>query len=232
MADPEAQRLVEEAGWSGAVRQDPGDYLYVVESNVAPTSKYNLVVDRADSLVVKLGRDGDAANSLRMDWQNDAGEDGEPYESLRSFSINEEGWYGSYVRVLAPAGSAVHEARGRASAAIRGVEHEAVEAGRSVFGNYLFMPPGASRLSYGWAVPGAAVQTSEGWVYELLVQKQPGAKTVPLTIRVELPEGAVISEVSAGAVADGEEVRLEADLDSDVKLQIAYALPEALADTG
>ena len=33
---------------------DPGDYLYVVESNVAPTSKYNIVVDRSDSVVVQL----------------------------------------------------------------------------------------------------------------------------------------------------------------------------------
>jgi hypothetical protein len=231
MADPEAQRLVEEAGWSGAVRQDLGDYLYVVESNVAPTSKYNLVVDRADSLVVKLGRDGNAVNSLRLDWQNHAGEDGEPYESLRSFSINQEGWYGSYVRVLTPAGSDVREARGRASSAIRGVEREAVEAGRPVFGNYLLMPPGASRLSYVWAVPGAAVQTPEGWVYELVVQKQPGARTVPLSIRVGLPEGAVVSDVSDGAVADGGEVRLEADLDSDVELRIAYALPEATAES-
>ena len=47
LADEDAQGLVEDSGWDGRVRQDPGDYLYVVESNVAPTSKYNLVVDRA-----------------------------------------------------------------------------------------------------------------------------------------------------------------------------------------
>ena len=66
-----------------AVRQEPGDYVYVVESNMAPTSKYNLVVDRSDSLTVKVDEDGDALNSLRMDWQNRAGERGEPYRSLR-----------------------------------------------------------------------------------------------------------------------------------------------------
>jgi hypothetical protein len=63
LADEEGQRFVEEAGWAGPVRQDAGDYLYVVESNVAPTSKYNLVVDRADSLTVTLGEEGDAANA-------------------------------------------------------------------------------------------------------------------------------------------------------------------------
>ena len=31
------------------MRQDPGDYLYVVESNVAPTSKYNIAIDRSDA---------------------------------------------------------------------------------------------------------------------------------------------------------------------------------------
>ena len=72
---------------------------------MSPTSKYNLVVDRSDALVVKLDEEGDALDSLRLDWQNDAGKDGEPYRSLRSFSNNEEGWYGAYVRVLTPAGS-------------------------------------------------------------------------------------------------------------------------------
>jgi hypothetical protein len=229
-ADPEAQALVDEAGWAGRVAQDPGDYLYVVESNVAPTSKYNLVVDRADSLVVRLDEDGDAINKLSLTWQNDAGDDGEPYASLRDYSNNRQGWYGAYLRVLAPTGVELVDARGRAADRVSGVEREATEAGRAVFANYLLMPPGESRMTYRWRVPGAAQETAEGWLYELLIQKQPGARSAPVAVRVELPAGATVSAVSEGAAVDGTTVSLETDLTTDLRLRVEYALGAASAE--
>jgi hypothetical protein len=232
LADQDAQRLVEQAGWTGAVRQDAGDYLYVVESNVAPTSKYNLVVDRADTLVVRVDEDGDAVNKLRLDWDNRAGEVGEPYDSLREFSINQLGWYGAYVRVLTPADSELASAKGQDSGPIQGAELKEAEAGRSVFGNYLFMPPGASMMRYRWTVPGAAVQSEDGWLYELTVQKQPGARSLPLSIRVDLPDGATVSEASDGAIVEGQQVRYEADLSKDVELMIRYDLSAGAEDAG
>jgi len=227
LADEGAQGMVEDAGWDGRVRQDDGDYVYVVESNVAPTSKYNLVVDRTDSLSVTLDDSGTATNQLRLDWQNNAGEPGEPYASLRGFSISEEGWYGAYLRVLTPEGSKLLSAKGAASERIRGAERVGAEAGRSVFGNDLLMPPGPSKLTYRWRVPDAAVPTEDGWVYELVVQKQPGARPVPYAIEVTLPDGAVITDLPEGATADDGTVRVQADLSSDLELRISYDLPEA-----
>ena len=227
LADERAQALVEEAGWAGRVRQDPGDYVYVVESNVAPTSKYNLVIDRADSLVVRLDEEGDALNSLRLDWDSSTGEDGQPYEALRQFSTNQEGLYGAWVRVLAPAGSEIVTASGESSDPIGAVERVTEEAGRASFGNYLLMPPGESTLSYLWSLPAAASQTDEGWLYELVIQKQPGAGDVSLSIRVDLPEGATVLEASDGADVDGSRVTLEATLDRDVELQVRYELAPA-----
>ena len=43
-------------------------------------------------------------------------------------------------------------------------------------------------MTYRWRVPGAAEETEEGWRYELLIQKQPGARTVRYAIEVTLPE--------------------------------------------
>lgn len=224
LADETAQRAMVDIGWAGPVRQDEGDYLYVVESNVAPTSKYNLVVDRADSLVVKLDENGDALDSLRLDWQNDAGKSGEPYRSLRSFSNNEAGWYGSYLRILAPADSELLTANGKTDDRIRGVERIEEEAGRAVYANYLLMPPGESTMSYLWLVPGAAVATDEGWEYRLLIQKQPGARSVPVSVRIDLPPGAVVTDATEGVVVDGERARFETDLTSDVELRVLYEL--------
>jgi hypothetical protein len=227
LADPEAQRLIVEHGLAGQVRTDPGDYLYVVESNVAPTSKYNLVVDRSDSLVVKLGEDGAALDSLRLDWQNHAGDDGELYQQLRSFSQNEQGWYGAYVRVLVPTGSELVTASGRDIDQVSGVERVTQEAGRTSFANDLLMVPGTSTMSYLWTVPQAAEETEHGWEYRLTVQKQPGARTFPLSVRVDLPPGASVLETSPGAQIDGQRVHLTASLDGDVELFVRYDLPTA-----
>lgn len=225
LADEEAQDLILEAGWSGVVRQERGDYLYVVESNMAPTSKYNLVVDRTDSLVVRLDEEGDALNSLRLDWQNDAGKPGEPYRSIREFSVNKEGWYGSYVRVLAPSQSELVTASGRASDEIRGAERVHEEAGRASFGTYLLMPPGPSTMTWLWSAPGVALPVGDTWEYRIVVQKQPGARPRPFAIRIDLPDGAALLEAPADAVVRSGRVQVERSLATDQELRLLYELP-------
>ena len=224
MADDAAQALVDETGWDGRVSSEPRDTVYVVESNVSPTSKYNLVVDRADSLVVTIDETGDAVSSLRMDWDNRAGSQGEPYASLREFSNNEDGWYGSYVRVLVPAAAELVTASGQASESIRSPESITDEAGHTSFANYLFMPPGASSLTYLWTVPGAAQPSDEGWRYELLLRKQPGARPMDQSVVVDLPAGASVTGASPGAMVEGERVTFDAPLDADLELFVEYAL--------
>ncbi len=225
--DSEAERFVVDRGWGGPVRQDPGDYLYVVESNVAPTSKYNLVVDRSDSLVVKLAADGSATNSLRLDWQNHAGDEGDLYQSLRDFSENQEGWYGAYVRTLVPTGSELVTARGKSVVDVTDAEYVEDESGRLSYGNYLLMAPGESKLTYLWTVPEAAVETTDGWEYRLVIQKQPGARTSPIKVRIELPAGATLLEASDGLQANGERLSYEGELDTDLELRVLYELPPA-----
>jgi hypothetical protein len=229
-ADPEVERLASDAGWAGEVRQDGSDYVYVTEANMAPTSKYNLVVDRSDSLVVRLDDAGDALSSLRLDWQNDAGKPGEPYRSLRSFSENPDGWYGSFVRLLAPADSELLTATGHAADEVRGAELAEEEAGRAAFGTYLFMPPGASTLTWLWSAPKAATRVDDGWAYDLVVQKQPGARPVPLSIRIDLPAGATVTEAPEDAVVEDGRVRLTRSLASDQDVRIRYTLPETPTD--
>lgn len=222
--DESAQELMLEGGWSGSVGQASGDYIYALEANMAPTSKYNLAVDREASVLAKVGADGSALNSLRLDWRNDAAEPGEPYRSLREFSNNEEGWYGAYLRLLVPQGSELVTANGEASDPIRGSDELPADAGRTVFGNYLFMPPGESTLSYLWTVPEAAVETDAGWEYRLSVQKQPGARPQPWSLRVDLPSGAIVTEAPEGSEINGERVFIDAVLDQDLEFLIRYEL--------
>jgi len=51
------------------VRSDPGDYVYPVDSNVAPTSKLSAVTIRSLDLVVQIDAVGNAHNTLAVSWQ-------------------------------------------------------------------------------------------------------------------------------------------------------------------
>jgi hypothetical protein len=223
--DPEAQAMIDESGWGGRVIDAPGDYIYALEANMAPTSKYNLVVDRSASLVAKIGDEGDALNSLRLDWHNRAGAPGEPYRSLREFSNNQDGWYGAYLRLLVPQGSELVTASGKASDEIRGTEQLPDDAERAVYGNYLFMPPGESTMSYLWTAPASAVKTDDGWEYRLTIQKQPGARPEPWKVRIDLPDGAETFEVPQGATVAAGRVLYETVLADDEELIVRYSLP-------
>jgi hypothetical protein len=66
--------------------------------------------------------------------------------------------------------------------------------------------------------------TDEGWEYRLVIQKQPGARAEPLTIRIDLPEGASVIEATEGAVVEGDRVRYETTLVTDLELRVRYEL--------
>ena len=68
--DPADQALVAGSGFDGAVRADAGDYLYPVDSNVAPTSKLSAVTTRSLDLAVQIDAVGNARNTLAVSWQN------------------------------------------------------------------------------------------------------------------------------------------------------------------
>ncbi|MEP7159253.1 MAG: DUF4012 domain-containing protein, partial [Chloroflexota bacterium] len=224
--DPAAQALIADAPVGGAVRDDPGDYLYVVEANVSPPSKYNLVVDRTDELTVTLAADGSASTTLAMDWANNALTPGEPYASLRSYSASEAGLYGSYVRVLAPASAQLTSAAGAGVDPVEDAEEISTEAGRAVFGNYLLIAPGTAELEYDWTTNGVSTQAADGlWTYRLVVQKQPGLRPVPLSVLVDLPANATIEWVSEGAIAVANTISYATALRTDTEVVIRYRLP-------
>jgi len=205
--DPAATGFLAGTSWAGQVRQDPGDYLYVVQANMAPTSKYDLVVSRRTDLDVQLAEDGAAAHHLALTWQNDAALPGEPYAAIRSYSTSPEGLYGAYVRALVPVGSTLEVAAGHQGRfPVTGAEEVSTESGRQVFGNYLLMPPGASDLAYDWTTPGVATLADGTRTYRLTVQRQPGAQPDDLTVRVTLPAGATLLDTSPSGIAEGDVV--------------------------
>jgi hypothetical protein len=84
-ADPTVEKALADSPLGGEIRQDPGDYLAVSEANLAPTSKFNLVVHRSSRLDVTVAADGSVEDALGLTWQNDAGRKGDPFAMLRTF---------------------------------------------------------------------------------------------------------------------------------------------------
>jgi hypothetical protein len=224
-ADPYLQAAVATTPLGGSTRQDAGDYLAVVEANVSPTSKYNLVVTRRDSLTVTIDLKGQTTSDLNLTWQNDSTLPGEPYESIRSYSTSGAGQYGAFVRVLTTASTSFVEADGVATLGIDDVELVTSEAGRNVFGNYLLMDPGQSSLHYRWTAPDGASQAEGLWTYRLTVQKQPGVITVPTSVSVLLPAGAVIETLSGATLAADGTISMTTGLERDAEMRITYRLP-------
>jgi hypothetical protein len=189
---------------------------------VAPTSKYNLVVDRASTLDVLIGEDGSAESTFRLEWRNEADRDGEPYAFLRSASTNQEGVYGAWVRVILPEGAELLEATGQATARVGGVERTETEVGRKVFGNYLMIGPGTADLTYRWRTAGVVMTDGEDRVYRLTIQKQPGMRSEPVTVQVSLPDGATLVAASEGAEVSGQRVGYRFDLTRDAVFEVRF----------
>ena len=61
--------------------------------------------------------------------------------------------------------------------------------------------------------------------YRLRVQKQPGTRAVPMTIRIRLPEGAQITQTPPGATVDETGILIQTDLRLDLQIEILYRIP-------
>ena len=220
--DSAAQQLVSGSGFDGAVRQDPGDYVYPVDSNVAPTSKLSAVTTRALDLQVQMDEYGNAHDRLTVAWDNGIETDvGAPYRALPiagDFRI-----MGMYFRLLVAERSRVDEVSGGSYVPLS--DPYAVEDanGRTVISNYLKIPAGRSTLTYAWTSPYAADADETGGTYRLTIQKQPGALPGPLALTIHAPKGFRITEAGPELTVSGDTATLQATFDRDIAVDLRYA---------
>jgi hypothetical protein len=231
MAAPDAQALVSESGWSGAVRQDAGDYLYAVDANVMPVSKLNLVTRRSMDLRVVLDALGNAENTLTLTWENQIATDlGKPLRDL-AVGVGSLEELGTYVRVLVPERSRFGGVAATPDGP-RGAPNVVEEVGgRSLFGTYLRVPPGTTSRQYTWTVPyiasvgEAAPDGTATGEYRLVIQRQPGLLTGPLTLTVMVPPGARILDATPGMTTTDAAARLgQPDQATDVVVVVHYSM--------
>ncbi len=227
-ADDEA--LAALGGFDGAVRQDPGDYVYPVDSNVAPASKLNAIATRGLRLEVAIDPLGNARNTLDVTWENPIDTAvGKPYRELPRL----EGLrtLGMYFRLLAPERSRVEAVSGGSFVKLTAPAVVAEEVGRTVIGTYLRVPPGTASLRYAWISPYAADADETGGLYRLTIQKQPGLLPGPLTLAIQVPEGFRITAASEGLTVAGRTATLQTTFTQDIVLGLRYAPTTAPSPT-
>jgi len=218
--DPADQELAVRSGFDGAVRQDPGDYVYPVDYNMAPATKLDYLARREWNLDVQIDAVGNARNTLEVTWHNRVEEP--EYDAYRAMVNVGGSILGMYFRLLVPERSRVEEVEGGGLAPVTAPAYVEVEAGRTAIGTYLKIPPGSTSLLYGWTSPYVADAAEAGSRYRLTIQKQPGMTSGPLTVRIRVPEGYQITAVSPELSVDGATATLTAVFDEDIVVAVRY----------
>ena len=207
--------------WSGEVRDSPGDYLQVAEGSVHST-KLNLVVDQRAEVEVHLDSDGDAHNSISIYYENQMDRWAEGRDPALTYDLMLSGFYGDYVRLLAPLKADLESVTLNGKEV--GAEEIASEAGKASFGRYLPLPKGTRAvLGFSYEVPAAVTVSRGAYEYRLLVQKQAGARAMPLDISLSLPAGASLQWVALdGQRLQEKPLLIQTELDRDRELVVRY----------
>jgi Protein of unknown function (DUF4012) len=216
--DSADERLVAGGGFDGAVRQDPGDYLYPVDANVAPATKLNMLTTRSLRLDVQIDAVGNARNTLVVTWDNRVeAPEWEPYRTM----VNTGGRIlGMYFRLLVPERSRVEAVSGGTLSPVTNPAVVEDEVGRTAIGTYLKVPPGQTSLRYTWTSPYAADATSG--TYRLTIQAQPGMLPGPLTLTILAPDGCRITAASPELEVSGATATLTTTFDRDIVVGVQY----------
>jgi len=169
--------------WSGALSNEPGDALMIVDSNVG-FNKVDGTVERRAEYAPTLNRDGSIRAALTITYTNLSAPDGnacvhQPFYPP-TYADLQQGCYWNYLRVVVPVNSQLICAEG-----VEDAVTEAPLSGRTVFGGYFVLARGESRVvRFEYNVPASAQSKSQ---YVLTLEKEPGAPTLPLSVRVTMP---------------------------------------------
>jgi hypothetical protein len=158
------EKLIEYIGLDGGLKSAPGDYLMVVDANLA-AFKTDAVIDRSMDYKITERPDGLYAD-LKLTYRHNGGYD---WRTTK---------YRTYTRVFVPKGSELKNVEGMTD----GQPYSGIELGKTFFGAFIAIEPGKTgTLNFHYKLPDDIVKNDE---YDLYVQKQPG-RLSDLTVSLE-----------------------------------------------
>ncbi len=186
--DPTLEAAVVRAGWGGALRDDPGDFLMVVDSDFS-YAEVNRFIEQEIVYWVTLDHGLKVREStVTLTYRNhfDRWGSAETREQFGGACFDPQtedlevfpGCYGDYIRLYLPRGSRFIRAEGFDD----GMEYRE-ESGRTCIAGYVRILPGEERtVSVTYVPPAGPV----GGQYRLTLQKQPGTAALPVRVEVQV----------------------------------------------
>lgn len=162
MHDEKLQQALSVLNWTGEIKEYNGDYLHINDSNFAG-GKSNLYVEQTVTQEIKTGKE-DTRKKITIEYKND-----------QPFGVWLNGINRDYVRFYVPKGSKLISSKGSEE-----VVNTLEDLGKSVFEAFIQVRPQNTRkLEIEYSIP-----YSPNGKYELMVQKQPGAKDFRYIIKI------------------------------------------------
>jgi len=237
---PSVTAMLTNYRWDGAIHPQAGDFLMVVDTNVG-FNKTNALVQSTLVYDIDLTKPTSPLGSLTVFHKNNApavickqyAKMIPPEESFYPMSD----CYWNYLRVYMASGAKLIEATPQYVPAIWMIIKQDVPArvdnldegieGIQAFGTLQVVPGGESvATSFRFTLPASIVQSGTGQsIYHLLVQKQPGTQAVPFTLRVHLPNNAIIITITDGAIVQNPNILYQINLRTDIEFEIVYQVP-------
>lgn len=171
---PEQQALAVNLGGAGEIKQVDGDYLMVVDANLA-AFKSDAVMKK--DLSYNVSRESDKLKSvLRLNYKHGGGFD---WRTTR---------YRSYTRVLAPLGSQLKEIKGLNQTETDFISYDDTELNKHVFAFFWSIEPSQGReIIIEYYLPAALNESLlTNNLYNLYIQRQPGSRINSLSLALEL----------------------------------------------
>lgn len=163
MHDANTQKALSALNWTGEIKNTQGDYLHINDSNFAG-GKSNLYVNQIVTQEINIQKEGEVKKKVTIE-----------YENPQAFGTWLNGINRDYVRLYVPKGSQLVSSRGSDDKV-----ETSEDLGKTVFEAFISVRPQNKRkLEFEFTTP-----YSPQGKYELLVQKQPGAKDFRYKIKL------------------------------------------------
>jgi hypothetical protein len=239
-SDSSVEAMSQALGWDGGMRDEPGDYLYFVDTSIG-ASRADLNIERQLRYRVSLVNPLLPSAVLEISYTNVSPPQvlGCRIEAPRSFDEIANTCYGDYLRLYLPAGAAMltlpvfelppgYLPEGDPAAGQ--VQPILGEAGYEVFGGLMVVPPAtAITATFAYTLPPSRILLAgpeQTVVYRLVIQKEPGVPAYPALVAVELPSGAHVLDLTVQpANSDARLLTFDFIMETDFELQILLSLP-------
>lgn len=216
--DSTLQSLFLREDWTGKIKTFDGDYLMVVDANLA-SLKTDSVMDKKISYSFSRGHDGKLHARVDINYKN---------KGTFTWKTTR---YRTYTRIYVPEGSTLVKGVGmmendKISDPLRlpGKVDVGKEFGKTYFGAFIAIEPGEERtLSFEYILPEKIQNQIEGGSYKLLVQKQSGTIAHPLTLNLNFGKKIKRAGPSEEPKEWGDEIyKLRTDLRVDREIEVGF----------